>query len=474
MESCWNYVSYVDVIVQMMVMGYVLYRFAEPFMQESNGEKLLGACVHNKGAVCTGIAYFATMLFLYFVPLKINNFTAYGIGTAAAFLVMYRTDRRNFRQKIWIAVTFFALRWLSVYMVSIITEELYQKIISAAYMAGHPYLQLAAYIVMEILDVAAEAAVAGFGAGYIVKAYIYKNENMSLKEMFMLIVPSITGMTGYGIMQYYQSYLEISVGEAISGAYHILAFLHFGISIVTIVVMTVLFQNIKARQEEKLQNELLSAQIDSTEKHIAQVESLYQNIRSIKHDMTNHILTLEGLYAREQREEAQAYGAELKNLLSEMTGEIKSGNPVTDVILQEQKKEAEKRNIRFRTDFYYPKGSRINAFDISVILNNALQNAMENVKHCPSENVNCDAPYISVHSYHRDNAYMIEICNSFTGDLQWDTENELPVTTKRKADGHGYGLANIRRVAEKYAGDIAIDVKNGAFCISIMLMMDSE
>lgn len=464
MESCWNVVSYAHITAQMMVMGYVLYRFAKPFMQESNGEKPFPARVH-KGAVCTGIAYFVTMLVLYFVPLEINNFMAYGIGTAAAFLVMYRTDRRNFRQKIWIAVTFFALRWLSVYMVGIITEELYRKIIGAAYMAGHPSVQLAAYIVMEILDVAAKAAVAGFGAGQIVKAYIYKNENMSLKEMFMLIVPSITGMTGYGIMQYYQSYLEISVGEAISGAYHILAFLHFGISIVTIVVMTVLFQNIKARQEEKLQNELLAAQIDSTEKHIAQVESLYQNIRSIKHDMTNHILTLEGLYAGEQREEAKAYGAELKKLLSEMTGEIKSGNPVTDVILQEQKKEAEKRNIRFRTDFYYPKGSRINAFDISVILNNALQNAMENT--------NGDEPYISVHSYHRDNAYMIEICNSFTGDLQWDTENELPVTTKRKADGHGYGLANIRRVAEKYSGDIAIDVKNGEFCISIMLMMDS-
>lgn len=138
MESCWNFVSYAHIIVQMMVMGYVLYRFAEPFMQ------------NKKGAVCTGIAYFATLLFLYFVPLKINNFMAYSIGVAAAFLVMYRTDRRNFRQKVFIAVTFFALRWLSVYMVGIITEELYQKIISSAYMAGNPYLQLAAYIVMEI------------------------------------------------------------------------------------------------------------------------------------------------------------------------------------------------------------------------------------------------------------------------------------------------------------------------------------
>lgn len=461
MESCWNFVSYAHIIVQMMVMGYVLYRFAKPFMQ------------NKKGAACTGTAYFAAMLFLYFVPLEINNFTAYSIGMAAAFLVMYRTDRRNFRQKIFIAVTFFALRWLSAYMVGIITEELYQKIIGAVYMAGHPYVQLAAYIVMEILEVTAEAAVAGLGAGYIAKAYIYKNEDMSLKEMFMLIVPSITGMIGYGILQYFQNYLEIRLMQVFSGAYYILAFLYFGISMINIVVMTVLFQNIRARQEEKLQNELLSAQIDSTEKHIAQVESLYQNIRSIKHDMTNHILTLEGLYACNQREEAKAYGAELKYLLSEMTGEIKSGNPVTDVILQEQKKEAEKNNIRFRTDFYYPKGSHINAFDISVILNNALQNALENTRNIPMENGEHHTPYISVHSYHRDNAYMIEIRNSFAGDLQWDMENELPVTTKRKAEGHGYGLANIRRVARKYSGDLAIDIKDGEFCISIMLMMES-
>ena len=117
-------------------------------------------------------------------------------------------------------------------------------------------------------------------------------------------------------------------------------------------------------------------------------------------------------------------------------------------------------------------------FIISVILNNALQNAMENAEHFPAENVDGDTSYIFVHSYHRDNAYMIEICNSFTGDLQWDPENELPITTKRKPEAHGYGqvhgygLANIRRVARKYSGDIAIDVKDGEFRISIMLMMD--
>ena len=135
------------------------------------------------------------------------------------------------------------------------------------------------------------------------------------------------------------------------------------------------------------------------------------------------------------------------------------------MILQELKNEAEKRNIHFQSDFYYPTGTNINAFDVSVILNNALQNAMENIE-------KSEAPHISVLSYHRNNAYMIEVSNSFNGDLQWDEERGLPVTSKEKADGHGYGLSNIRMVARKYSGDIAIDVKNDEFRLSIMLMME--
>ena len=167
------------------------------------------------------------------------------------------------------------------------------------------------------------------------------------------------------------------------------------------------------------------------------------------------------------------YGEELKSALSRISGEIKSGNPVTDVILQELKNEAEKRKIRFQSDFYYPTGTNINAFDVSVILNNALQNAMENARHVPLENAGKgEVPYISILSYHRNNAYMIEISNSFTGNLQWDEERELPVTSKEKTEGHGYGLSNIRMVARKYSGDIAIDLKNDEFRLSIMLMME--
>ena len=458
MEVYWATEVFIDMIVYILMMGYALYRFAKPFMEKRNK------------AFYVGIVYIFTMFILYVIPFSLNNVITYGIGILSAFLVMCMTDRRNFLQKIYIAVTFFALRWLSSYMADMITVNLVDRMIYTAYMAQHPVRQFIAAVAIDILDMSLTFTVIGISVRYIVKAYIYKRGNMTTKELLMLIVPSITGMTGYGIMQYYQTFIKISVQEALSGIYYGLAFLHYGISIITIVVVTVLFQNIKAKQEDHLQNEIISTQIDNIKRHIGQVENLYQDIRSIKHDMANHILTLERLYAQNGTE-AKEYTRELKDALIQVAGEIKSGNPVTDVILQEWRIEAEKKGICFSCDFYYPAGSNINAFDVSVILNNALQNAVENTEEGRGAHIN-------VCSYRRNNVFMIEISNSFAGKLQWDAESGLPVTSKGKADSrgysqtHGYGLSNIRKVTGKYFGDLDIVLRNGEFLLSVMLMMD--
>ena len=454
----WEAVSVVWDIVLFYGTGYILFRFARPFME------------NKKGAFSIVTAYFATMMIMRFIPIEneIDKFVIHGLGVLAAFAVMCRIDCRNYKQKIFIVVTFYSLRWQSNFMVRLITEAILNiRPIYNAYFSpgGNLATQLMIFSGENLLNAVMGFALLGISVSIIVKTYAYKREDMSIKEMFMLTAPSITGVTGCGIMRYFVIRPEMAVWmDALPGLYSVVAFLHFGISIITIEVVIVLFQNIKSRQEEKLQSELLAVQVESTEKHIRQVESLYRNIQSMKHDMTNHIFTLERLYAGNNVEEAIDYGKELKSALSMVTGEIKSGNPVTDVILLELKNEAEKRNIHFQSDFHYPTGTNINAFDISVILNNALQNAMENV----GKN---ETPHISVHSYHKNKAYMIKVSNSFTGELQWDEERGLPVTSK-KTDGHGYGLSNIRMVARKYFGDITIELKEDEFCLSIMLMME--
>lgn len=451
-EMYVTYISYMMPIAEILIGGCCFYLLAKAFME------------NKKEAVSVGATYFLTMLILYLIPLYFTNFIAYCIGCFAAFLVMCRIDRRNYEQKAFIAVAFFSLHWFVYAMTDILHDKCYSLALKTDYMAEHSDMWFVLYVVMCMFWLMLELLLMALSIGYILKNYEYKYVEMSKKELLILIVPSVMGVLGFESMWYYRSSYIAESGKT-SDIYDALAIFYCAAAVISIVVVIVLYQRIRAQQEEKLQNELLATQMDSIRQHIEQVEDLYQNIRSIKHDMTNHIITLERLYAGNKVEEAKAYSTDLKAVLDEVTGKVNSGNPVTDIILQEMQSEAVKRKIRFDSDFHYPTGSNVNVFDVSVILNNALQNALENAE-------KSETPYISIFSYRRYNAYMIEINNSFTGDLQWDTEKVLPITSKGKADGHGYGLINIRRMAVKYSGDIDIVLKDGEFRLSIMLMLE--
>ncbi|MBD5444648.1 MAG: GHKL domain-containing protein [Lachnospiraceae bacterium] len=465
-------------VVQIFIRGYCFYRLVKPFM--ISGVTLDGKCdsqsinvyvtKKKKVAYCIAPAYFLTMLLLlYITPLCIGDFDAYSIGSLIMFFFICLIDRRNYRQKAFLVVLFFSLNSISFAMAEILRDNLYTFAEYTDYMQSHPEdsLWIALYAGISIFYLTLEFVFTAIGIGLVLKVYRNKNADMEKKELLMLVLPALMGVMSYQIIQSHRIAYIIAhfiEGKRNRDVYDMLIILFYAVYVIVIVVIIVLYQDIKAKQEENRQAGLLAVQVESIRRHIEQVESLYRNIRGIRHDMTNHILTLERLYEGNKAEEAKAYSKELTTELTRMTGGIESGNPVTDVILQEFKKEAEESGISFHSEFHYPVDSNINVFDISVILNNALQNAIENTEKGKAMN-------ISIVSYRRNNAYIIEICNSFTGSLQWDVESGLPSTSKEKAEGHGYGLPNIRRVAGKYAGDIDIALRDGEFCLCVMLMI---
>ena len=414
-------------IAEQLLLGYCFTLLVRPFLERQKKVRRVWA------------AYSTAMILLYAINCFPGSSTAVSIGVLAALLVMCCLDRRNYAQKIFLAVTFFSINWLACAITEILYDNLYGYATRTAYMLAHPNLYAPLYVVMCIVHMMLLIPIMLTALWCILKVYVYKSVNMTKKELCMLLAPLMMGIQGFEVIHYYRNFYIIKTGKNMN-IYDARALVYYMMSIVVIVVMIGLYQSIKANQEETLRSKLLATQLESIRYHIGQVELLYENIRGIKHDMTNHLLTLERLYAGNKPQEAKTYSASLKKALSTASGEIRSGNPVTDVILQEWKSVTEKKGVLFESDFYYPSETAINAFDISVILNNALQNAVENVS---------QKGLVSIRSYHRNQAYMIEICNSFSGSLQWDVESGLPMTTKDKADEHGYGLSNIRRVAAK-------------------------
>ena len=466
-------VSYFRQTAEILIMSYCFYRFTASFMK------------NKKGALCSGAAYLFTLLILHLLPVFLPDFSfTRGIirdyffrGAAAAlagFLVMCRVEKRDYEHKIFLVVTYSSLVFLTFTMADVSYDNLGIFAEKIKHMQTHLTLDIcfSLFVATSVISHLLHFIFMIIALRYIVKAYAGQSMEMSKKELLMLTVPSLACTAGQMIiLNYRPSYVLWLWHEGVKwNTYDALIFLYCAVSFIAIVVVIVLYRSVRAGQEEKMQSELLGVQIDSVRRHIEQVENMYRDIRSIRHDMANHLFTLEKLYEENEIEEARAYSAQIKETLTEMAGEMKSGNPVTDVILQEVKEKAEKQGISFRSEFYYPADSKVNAFDISVILHNALQNALENVE--SSENA-----HIQIRSYQKKNAYIIEVSNSYSGVLQWNEQNGLPLTVKEKTDGqgygqsHGYGLSNIRRIARKYCGDTDITLADGEFRLSVMLML---
>lgn len=452
-EKCWMVTSKISVIALLMITGIYFGKFVCPYIKK------------KKGAVAVSIVYITIMLVLYMIPPQIDNFSAYLIGVIAAFLAMYVEDRRNIYQKIFLAITFFSIRWLTVAMAGRLDDLVTKALVFRNMSAEKVWLQYGLYVGTRVLDIVLCIAFIAVAIGLINKAYIYKKDEMSVKEMVMLIIPSLVGVTGYGILQYYLMIYERDTGKNLIdtyGFYGALSFLHYLISIVAILVVIVMFQNWKEMQEEQRGQELVLNQISDMKKHIGEVEKLYRDIRSMRHDMGNHIQTLEHLVAHNNMDDATEYLEHLKNEWDEVSPEIKTGSPVIDVILMEKLREAKERQIRFLSDFHYPHNTKLNAFDLSVIMNNALNNCMENVSG--------DDPYISISSFRKNSIFMITIKNSFVGHLNFG-DSDLPETTKSGRE-HGMGLNNIRRVARMYMGDISLEQGNEEVILSIMMQVE--
>lgn len=198
-----------------------------------------------------------------------------------------------------------------------------------------------------------------------------------------------------------------------------------------------------------------------------EVEQFYDGIRRMKHEMRNHLTNIKGLYENGNFGEMDQYITRMDKSMNVFELAIKTGNPVTDVIVNDRQKAAEKQGIQFKSGFIYPKSERYNAYDIGIIINNLLQNALE-----ACERMNTVNRYISITSRQKKKFFLIEVRNSFEGKIVMDADTNLPISTKGNgASGslHGIGLSNVKREAEKYMGDLDIKVKKNEFSVTVLL-----
>ena len=86
------------------------------------------------------------------------------------------------------------------------------------------------------------------------------------------------------------------------------------------------------------------------------------------------------------------------------------------------------------------------------------------------EKMNTGERYITLSGKQKRKFFLIEVRNSFDGEIKFDSNTNLPVSDKEKDISlHGIGLSNVKREVEKYMGDLDIKVKKNEFSVTILL-----
>ena len=105
---------------------------------------------------------------------------------------------------------------------------------------------------------------------------------------------------------------------------------------------------------KKINRQLAAYQQELIETHYAEVENMYRQMRGWRHDYRNHIQTMKAYAAAGDLEAVRRYLDELDADLTQVEPVIKTGNPMTDAILNSKISLARARNIPVRADAHIP------------------------------------------------------------------------------------------------------------------------
>ena len=212
---------------------------------------------------------------------------------------------------------------------------------------------------------------------------------------------------------------------------------------------------------KKLDQKIASYQQELIETHYREVDNMYRQIRGWRHDYRNHIQTMKAYAASENWDAIRRYLDLLDEDLTTVDTVIKTGNPMTDAILNSKISLAKAKNIKVIADAHIPLRLSSSEIDLCCILGNLFDNAIEASMQLPEEQ-----RVIRVYMGMRNTQLYISFTN-FTAGKKLAKEGKLFRSTK--GEGHGFGLVRIDAIVERLEGYISRNSEDGAFTTEILL-----
>ncbi|MBR4026776.1 MAG: GHKL domain-containing protein [Lachnospiraceae bacterium] len=461
------------------------------------------------GSILVLISYFLFYGIKIIATWEISGWISCVVLFFALLIGLWEKEKHRFEYLLFLVIT-----WYCIQNISILIENCFFTIVSDSIIKHFQnleyfYLQLTIMYFLGVLF----GILLAFCMIYLLKKQItsYIQQMRGKEAIYLLLTPTGGVLFGNIIIHV----LMVVKGEAYFSLYEefpqflgIVPMINL-IFYLEILISLSVYNYMMRLQEEQKQNFVEEQKILALKNRIEEVEQFYENARYMKHDMRNHITAIQGLIIKENYTEVQAYLNQMQSSIEELEFSVKTGNAVTDVILNDFRKKAKKQGILFQVEFVFEDSIKIEAFHMGINLSNLLENALEacirqqsneekekntedngniyrgydkQIKNNSTiyeteilkQNIEMDnkdkKQKIQVIGKKKRKFYLLEVKNTFQGDIVWNKKTGLPVSTKTEEKScHGMGLESVSKVAEKYFGSMDIKIENQMFCVTILL-----
>lgn len=198
---------------------------------------------------------------------------------------------------------------------------------------------------------------------------------------------------------------------------------------------------------------LLRQQAEVQETYIREARSRYEQTRSFRHDLQNHLSVLSELLRTGQAEQARCYLSRLEEAASGLSYPVHTGCAAADALLGSKLGAARQEGISVTCEARLP--DRIPDIDWCILLSNGLDNAIRACGGVPP-----DRRFLRVTGKIQGNLYLLTV------------ENGCPEGTPPPEEG--VGLANIRAAAGRHGGAVHTNCGGGVFRLDVLLVISQQ
>ena len=266
---------------------------------------------------------------------------------------------------------------------------------------------------------------------------------------FMLLPVSQVLMLGGFLYSFFLSSRSFDASDGIITA----------VMVIACVVVDLIFIRVI---QDLVQKKQLEEQRALQAKHYAALMDQQQSIRALRHDLANHLMTV-NILAQKDAAQAEAYIKDLTRQFREMTAIDFCENRTADAVLYGKRAEASASGVAFTVDAVLPETIGVDELDLMSLLSNLIDNALDAAKQAEDKRV-------TVTLRTEAGAVLLNVENTVPPGTVVDPRR----TTKANKQMHGLGVGIAEGICRKYHGSLSFQPGDRTVEVSAMLLAEKS